>query len=83
MPCPAQILGTKYILKPKAMGTTAWYCCTVLLQVQRYEGGFTLFGPHTLDAYIQVRCKNLKLHFMLNRMVSSENCWPTVHGGMD
>lgn len=22
-------------------------------QVQRYEGGFTLFGPHTLDAYIQ------------------------------
>lgn len=21
--------------------------------VQRYEGGFTLFGPHTLDAYIQ------------------------------
>jgi hypothetical protein len=24
-------------------------------QAQRYEGGFTLFGPHTLDAYIQVR----------------------------
>lgn len=23
--------------------------------MQRYEGGFTLFGPHTLDAYIQVR----------------------------
>lgn len=22
-------------------------------QEQRYEGGFTLFGPHTLDAYIQ------------------------------
>lgn len=22
-------------------------------QVQRYEGGFTLYGPHTLDAYIQ------------------------------
>ena len=22
--------------------------------VQRYEGGFTLYGPHTLDAYIQV-----------------------------
>jgi len=22
-------------------------------QAQRYEGGFTLFGPHTLDAYIQ------------------------------
>ena len=22
-------------------------------QVQRYEGGFTLFGPHTLDVYIQ------------------------------
>lgn len=22
-------------------------------EVQRYEGGFTLFGPHTLDAYIQ------------------------------
>lgn len=22
-------------------------------QVQRYEGGFTLFGPHTLGAYIQ------------------------------
>ena len=22
-------------------------------QVQRYEGAFTLYGPHTLDAYIQ------------------------------
>jgi neutral ceramidase len=22
--------------------------------VQRYEGGFTLYGQHTLDAYIQV-----------------------------
>lgn len=23
--------------------------------VQRYEGASTIFGPHTLDAYIQVR----------------------------
>lgn len=23
--------------------------------VQRYEGASTLYGPHTLDAYIQVR----------------------------
>jgi hypothetical protein len=23
-------------------------------QVQRYEGASTLYGPHTLDAYIQV-----------------------------
>ena len=23
-------------------------------QIQRYEGASTIFGPHTLDAYIQV-----------------------------
>jgi hypothetical protein len=26
---------------------------------QRYEGGFTLYGQHTLDAYIQVRAARL------------------------
>lgn len=36
-------------------------------QVQRYEGGFTLFGPHTLDAYIQefgklANCMTLHSH---------------------
>lgn len=25
-------------------------------QIQRYEGASTIYGPHTLDAYIQVRC---------------------------
>ena len=25
-------------------------------QAQRYEGASTIFGPHTLDAYIQVTC---------------------------
>ena len=25
--------------------------------MQRYEGASTIFGPHTLDAYIQVRPK--------------------------
>ena len=27
--------------------------------IQRYEGASTIFGPHTLDAYIQVRASNL------------------------
>lgn len=26
-------------------------------QEQRYEGASTIFGPHTLDAYIQVRVR--------------------------
>ena len=30
--------------------------------VQRYEGASTLFGPHTLDAYIQV-CGSSKIAF--------------------
>lgn len=29
-------------------------------QAQRYEGGFTLFGPNTLDAYIQVKLESGK-----------------------
>lgn len=32
-------------------------------QAQRYEGASTIFGPHTLDAYIQVG----HLHFGLNQ----------------
>ena len=27
--------------------------------IQRYEGASTIFGPHTLDAYIQVGARNL------------------------
>ena len=27
--------------------------------IQRYEGASTIFGPHTLDAYIQVNTSNL------------------------
>ena len=28
--------------------------------MQRYEGASTIFGPHTLDAYIQVCCHSLQ-----------------------
>lgn len=39
-------------------------------QVQRYEGGFTLFGPHTLDAYIQ------KFGNLIDCMLSGSKCDP-------
>lgn len=34
--------------------------------VQRYEGASTIFGPHTLDAYIQVRPRTAVLDFIRN-----------------
>jgi len=39
-------------------------------QAQRYEGASTIFGPHTLDAYIQVTAQSLSYIVMSSHVTS-------------
>ena len=35
-------------------GYPPYTVCVCVLQAQRYEGGSTIYGPHTLEAYVNV-----------------------------
>jgi Neutral/alkaline non-lysosomal ceramidase, N-terminal len=59
-PCGAKVKGAwGQDVHPVIAGLTNTYSSYITTfeeyGVQRYEGASTLYGPHTLDAYIQVR----------------------------
>ena len=54
------VWGDVHVVIAGLTNTYSSYVTTIEeYSIQRYEGASTIFGPHTLDAYIQVSASNL------------------------